>query len=83
VQPLLQWKNIKYYTFSVCVCSLVIQHAMRMRHVVIRGLSGSTILFLIISQTARFSGEKVITQKMSVLTFPTRFVRNISHSGKN
>ena len=36
--------------------ALVIQHAMRMRHIVIRGLSCSAILVHIISQTARFSG---------------------------
>jgi len=37
-------------TYSECVfAALGIQHGMRMRHIVIRGLSGSTIFFHIIS----------------------------------
>jgi hypothetical protein len=46
-------------TYSECVfVALVIQHAMRMRHTVICGSSGSTTFFNIISQTARFSKNK-------------------------
>jgi len=49
----------------VCVCvALVIQHAMRMRHIVICGLFLSAAFLHIISLTARFSGKKVITNKM-------------------
>jgi hypothetical protein len=40
----------------------------------IRGLSGSTTFFKIISQTARFSGEKVMEHKTYVLIFSTTFV---------
>ena len=48
LQPLLQWQiNI---TYSGCVfVALIIQHAMRMRRIVICGLSGSKIFFHIIS----------------------------------
>jgi hypothetical protein len=51
VQPLLQWKSNKY-----CECASValsIQHAMRMRHIVICGLPRSTTFFHI-SQMARY-----------------------------
>jgi hypothetical protein len=41
------------YSESVSV-TLSIQYTMRMCHIVIRGLSGSTIFFHTISKTARF-----------------------------
>ena len=42
-------------TYYECVfVTLVIQRAMRMRHIVICGLFGSTIIFHLISQTERF-----------------------------
>jgi len=49
VQLLLQWKTIRT-AYSECVhVALGIQHAMRMRHIVIYDLPGSTIFFQIIS----------------------------------
>jgi len=46
---------------GVCVCvvvSLGTQHAMRIGHIVICDLSGSTIFFHMIPQMAQFSGEE-------------------------
>jgi hypothetical protein len=55
--------------------ALGIQHATRMRRIVIRGLSGSTIFFHIIPQTAQFSeGKKLQDIKMCGLIFSTTFV---------
>jgi len=46
-------------TQPVCVfVALGIEHAMRMRHIVIGGLPVSTKFFHIISQKARFSKRK-------------------------
>jgi len=53
--------------YSECVSlALGIQHSMLIRHIAICDLSVSTTFFHIISQTARFSGKKVIGHKMCI-----------------
>jgi hypothetical protein len=46
--------------------ALRIQHAMRMRHIVICGLSGSTVFIHIIAYKAQFSKKKFIEQASTV-----------------
>ena len=70
-------------TYSQCVfVALGIQHAVHIYHIVICGMSGSTIFFLIISQAALFWGGDP-ENKMCVLIFSTTFICNISHIQKN
>ena len=61
--------------------ALVIQHAMRMRHIVICGPPRFTIFFHTISQKLRFQ-KKVTEHETCVLILSTTFVWNISHSKK-
>ena len=66
VQPLSQWTNNAYYIFWARVCvwvALIIQHATRVRHIVICGLSGCTVFFHIISWTVMCRKQKLMNIK--------------------
>jgi hypothetical protein len=67
------WRRALSVTYSACVSvASVIQNTMRVHHIIIYVPSGSTIFFLIIPQTARFSGGGGVTEhKMRVLIFYT------------
>jgi len=92
VNLLLQCKTNKYFTFWVCVCvcvcvcvsvALVMQHTMHMRHIVICGPSGSTIIFHIMLYKAQFSKKNVIGHEKCNSIFSTNLVWNIPHCKKN
>jgi hypothetical protein len=48
VQPMMQWKSYNITYSKSVIAGLCIQHATRMRHIVVCGLSDSTILFHIL-----------------------------------
>jgi len=58
--------------------ALVVQHAMRMRHIVIYCLPGSTEFFNVASWTAGFPKTSYWTQICASI-FSTMYVCNISH----
>jgi hypothetical protein len=66
MQPLLQWKSNYCYILRVCVYSLRYPacNAHGPYRIVVCGLSVSTFLFHIISQTAQFLKNKIIEHKM-------------------
>jgi hypothetical protein len=73
--------SIKYYECVSVV--LVIQHAKRMRRVILLSGASVAVPYFSTSHKRHDFREKVIGHKMSVLIFSTTFVRNISHSKKN
>jgi hypothetical protein len=69
-------------TQPVCVfVALIIQNAMRMRKIVIRGLTHSTIFFPRCLINGRILGKTLLNTKY-VLILSAAFVRNICHSKK-
>jgi len=59
-QPLLLWKNYKYYITCGRVCSFRYLYAKCMRHIVICGLTSSTILFTLSHRGHDFRKKKSI-----------------------
>jgi len=55
---------------------------MRMCHIVICGLPGTTVYFQTISQTERFPNKKFTEYKMCVVILSRIFVLNIYHAKK-
>ena len=83
VQQLLQWKSNKCYILWVCVCSLKYPAEMRMRYIVICGVSGSTMIF----SPHYLINDKIFERKLPyikrVFHFYLKISSNISYSLKN
>ena len=63
-------KQYLLHIVRVCVIvALVIQHAMRMRRIVIFGLPGSTIFFHVISLMARLPKKKMLSNMKCIFRF--------------
>jgi hypothetical protein len=71
------WKAISIAYYDCVSVALGTQSEMRMRHTVICGQPGATILFGLINGT--IIEKKVIQRKTCVSIFSTNFVWNISH----
>jgi hypothetical protein len=67
VQPLLQWKNNKYYILRVCVCSL--RYLARIAHALYYHL-WPLRYFLILSHKRHDFRNNFIEHKMCTLIFP-------------
>jgi hypothetical protein len=64
--------------------ALVIQHAMRMRRIVLSSVACPAVEhFSTFREKARFSEERIIEPKMGILIFCTYFSRNFSRRKKN
>jgi len=64
--------------------ALGIQHAMRMRHIILSPVSClAQLYFSTLSHKRHYFRKKVIEHKMCVSIFSTTFVWNISHSKNN
>jgi len=61
----LPWESSKHYIFRAFV-ALAIQHAMRMRHIFIGGVSDSTICFDVIPKRLRFLRKRLLNMKCVV-----------------
>jgi hypothetical protein len=82
LQPLLQLKSNEYYTICVSV-AVVIQHAMRMRHILCYVACPAVQYFSTLSHKRHDFPKTVTEYKMCVLIFSTTFVWNIFHPKNN
>ena len=80
MQPLLQWKSIKYYTCWESVCSL--SYPACNMHAPYCHLQPALLYFSTLSHKWHSSWKNVVERKMCVLISSTTFLWTISHSKK-